>query len=151
MTSRVLVCCSLVLAGLAYAGVFPDSFTILPASQGQAVLRQCSRGAPTSVSGFWQVSPSQVFEMERRLPEFLRRSGHRIETTNYFRQYIGIVSHGRKLIYLNAFIRGALTVSPRLNWKTTAFTARDGGDGFWGVEYDPVDKTFRHFESNGVA
>src|SRR6266481_8613398 len=112
MTLRVLVCLLLALVGSVRGGLLPDSCVILPSSEGRAVLRQCSRGAPTEVSEFWQPSVSQILEMESRLPEFLRRNGHHIETADYFRQYIGVVSHSQKRIYLNAFSRDYLRVNP---------------------------------------
>jgi hypothetical protein len=152
MTLRTL-CCFLFLAPFVFAQPesLPDRFAILPESQGPALVRQCSRLAPRDVSGFWSPSVAQVLALEQRLPDLFRKSQPKIKLANYFRQYVGIVSHGRKLIYLNAFIKGGLDVNPKKDWKTTAIIVCDGGDGFWGVEFDPAENTFQHLETNGVA
>src|SRR5205814_4321209 len=152
MTLRAL-CCFLFLAPFVFAQAasLPDRCAILPESQGPALMRQCSRLAPRDVSSFWSPSGAQILALEQRLPEFLRKSQPQIKLTNYFWQYVGILSHGRKLIYLNAFIKGGLGANPKTDWKTTAVIICDGGDGFWGVEFDPVENTFQHLETNGVA
>ena len=151
MTARVLVWILFAASLSAHGESLPESCAILPVSQGPALIRQCSRGAPSGVSEFWEPSISQILAIEQRLPEFLRSTSHSIKASDYLRQYVGVVSHGRKLIYLNAFIRGGLTVNPKKDWKTMAVIVCDGGDGFWGVEFDPADNSFHHFESNGVA
>src|SRR5947207_3560016 len=99
MTLRSLFC-FLFLATFVFARAdsLPDRCTILPESQGRVLMRQCSRLAPSDVSGFWTPSVAQVLALEQRLPDLLRRSEPEINLPNYYRQYIGVVSHGRKLI-----------------------------------------------------
>jgi hypothetical protein len=128
----------------------PDDCTILPASQGPALIRQCSRGAPSDVSGFWNPTAAQVNEIEKRLPGFVRQSGHDVFSGS-LRQYIGFTSRNKKFIYLNAFPKSALEIKHPTNWKTAVFTVCDGGDHFWGVEFDPSTKTFHNLEFNGEA
>ena len=130
----------------------PDHCVILPTSQGPALIRQCSRGSPADVSGFWNPSLSQVLAVEQRLPELLRKSGHELKLSDSYRQYVGVTSHGKKLIYLNSFPGFALGHSSnRRDWRTTALTVCDGGDVFWGAEFDPADNTFHNVQFNGVA
>lgn len=152
MTLRAL-CYFLVLAPCVFARAdsLSDHSAILPESQGPVLMRQCSRPAPTDVSGFWSPSPEQVSAFEQRLPDFLRKSALPVKLPDYYRQYVGVISHGRRLIYLNAFYAGFLTHDPKRDWKISAVIVCDGGDGFWGVEFDPADKTFHHLESNGLA
>jgi len=133
-------------------GSLPDHCAILPISQGPALIRQCSRSSPTAVSSFWSPSASQVLAVEQRLSELLRESGHKLKISDSFRQYVGVTSYGKKLIYLNCFPEFALDhSSDRRDWRTTALTVCDGGDVFWGVEFDPVDNTFHNIQFNGVA
>jgi hypothetical protein len=130
----------------------PDHCAILPTSQGAAVLQQCSRGSPADVSDFWIPSASQVLAIEKLLPELLRKSGHKLKLFDSYRQYVGVTSHGKKLIYLNSFPGFALEhSSDRRDWRTTALTVCDGGDVFWGVEFDPADNTFHDMQFNGEA
>jgi len=130
----------------------PDHCAILPTSQGAALIRQCSRGSPAGVSGFWNPSLSQVLAVEQRLPELLRKSCHKLKLSDSYRQYVGVTSRGKKLIYLNSFPEFVLGHSgDRRDWRTTALIVCDGGDVFWGVEFDPADNTFHNIQFNGVA
>jgi hypothetical protein len=147
----VVLLALLVSSSAASGGSLPDHCAILPISQGPALIRQCSRGSPTDVSDFWSSSPLQVLAIEQRLPELLRKSGHKIKLSDSRRQYVGVTSHGKKLIYLNAFPASALDISEHTNWQTTALTVCDGGDVFWGVEFYPADNTFHNIQFNGVA
>jgi hypothetical protein len=151
MTSRVF--CFLLITSFAFArsDALPDRSAILPESQGPELMRQCSRPAPRDVTSFWTPSVAQILDLEQRLPEFLQKREPQIKLPSYFRQYVGVVSHGRKLIYLNAFIKGALDVNPHKDWKTTAIRVCDGSNGFWGVEFNPADNTFHKLETNGIA
>ena len=152
MTQRIFSLLPLFVAFMcADAESLPPRVAILPESQGPTLMRQCSRSAPSDVSGFWIPSVGEVMALERRLPEFLRKTQPEIKLPDYYRQYIGVISHGRKIIYLNAFTGGGLQVNPDRDWKTTGIRVCDGGYGFWGVEFDPADNSFHHFETNGVA
>lgn len=152
MRTQFLAMLLALLAWSANGESLPDHCAILPTSQGPALVRQCSRGSPADVSGFWSPSPSQVLAVEQRLPELLRRSGHKLKLSDSYRQYVGVTAHGKKVIYLNSFPEFALDYSEvRGDWRTTALTVCDGGDVFWGVEFDPADNTFRYLQFNGAA
>ena len=128
----------------------PDQAAILPTSEGPKIIEQCSRADPTDVSGFWSPAVADVATLERRLPQLLRTSGHKIDLSKSHRQYIGIVSRGKKLIYLNAFSDTIFTAPEyRTSWKRRAIVVCDGGDVFWGVEFDPAANRFAHLEFNG--
>jgi hypothetical protein len=93
-----------------------------------------------------------VLEIENRLQEFLGKNGHKLMLSDSYRQYIGVISHGKKLIYLNAFDKSILTDSAEhRDWRTKALIICDGGDAFWGVEFDPADNTFHNLQFNGVG
>ena len=147
----VVLLLALFVCSTVAGGSLPSDCAILPVSQGPALIRQCSRGSPANVSGFWNPSPAQVLIIEQRLPELLLKSGHKIVLGGSCRQYIGVTSRGKKLIYLNTFPASALDVGEHTNWKTAAFTVCDGGDVFWGVEFDPADNSFHNVQFNGVA
>jgi len=129
----------------------PNGYAIMPQSEGPALIRQCSRFAPTHISGFWSPSVPRVQAIEQRLVEILKPSGHHIKLPDSRRQYIGVMTRGKKLIYLNAFPASALDYPDHIDWTKTAFTACDGGDVFWGVEFDPATNSFTNLEFNGDA
>jgi hypothetical protein len=129
----------------------PDGYAIMPQLAGPDLMRQCSRFAPTHISTFWTPSVLQVQAIEQRLIKLLRRSGHHINLVDSRRQYIGVITRGKKLIYLNAFPASALDPPDHIDWRRTAFTACDGGDVFWGVEFDPATNSFANLEFNGDA
>jgi hypothetical protein len=129
------------------AEALPKDCAIMPVAQAKGLIHQCSRPSPANVTAFWTPSVAQVLEAERRLPAFLSQSGHKIDLSRTHRQYMGIISAGKKLIYLNAL----LADQSDLDWKTTAIIVCDGGDAFWGVEFDPTDNSFHNIEFNGEA
>ena len=155
MAARLIILVLVAVRVVVMAGptdtAFSDHATILSASQGPMMMKQCSRHDPADISGFWMPSTADVAALEKRLPELLRASGHKIDLSDSYRQYVGIVSRGKKLIYLNAF-SGTVFVHPplRRSWRTEAMIVCVGGDVFWGVEFDPATNTFDHLEFNGA-
>jgi len=151
MRSLVLpVFVAIVWVVAASAADVSDHVVILPPSEGPTMIKQCSRSGPAEVTGFWLPSLADVAASEKRLQKLLRDSGREIDLGNSYRQYIGIVSGGKKLIYVNAF-SGTILVHPgfRTSWKKEALVACDGGEIFWGVEFDPVTQSFAHLAFNG--
>jgi hypothetical protein len=148
--------------GLAIGG---KPWAILPVGESKPALMQCSRVSPGPSAPFWSPTPAQVEELEKRLPSYLRQQKHAEHSdylSSYLRQYVGFTRKGRKLIYLNAFTTNVLDTfcrdgfkafpgDCRNHWRSHAFTVCDGGDHFWGVEYDPESKTFSGLDFNGVA
>jgi hypothetical protein len=125
----------------------PKDCAILSSAQAPGMIRQCSRPSPKNVTGFWTPSVGDVLEAEKRLPAFLSRCGHKIDLARTHRQYMGIISAGKKLVYLNAL----LAEESDLDWRAGAIMVCDGGDAYWGVEFDPADKSFQNLEFNGEA
>jgi hypothetical protein len=152
MKCLITVCIIAAMLAITFAGgeSLPEHCAILPVSEGPALMKQCSRNAPTDVSGFWNPSPSQVNAIEQQLPELLRKSGHKLKLSDSYRQYVGITVHGKKLIYLNSFPESVPSESG-LDWRAKAIIVCDGGDAFWGVEFDPAENTFHEIQFNGVG
>jgi hypothetical protein len=132
------------------AQALDKDWAVLPLSQGRSLIAQCSRAGPANVTGFWTPSFEQVLLIEERLPALLSKSGHKVNLARTRRQYVGIISSGKKLIYLNALL--AETPQPDdPDSRSAAVMVCDGGDAFWGVEFDPVDRTFHKLDFNGEA
>ena len=126
-------------------------FAILPASEGRAAIDQCSRSAPERVTRFWRPTAAQVEAAEKALPAFLHAQGHKDWLRESFRQYVGVVVGGKRLIYLNAFPAPTPGTAEARDARTKAYTACDGGSSFWGAEFDPATSRFQHLDFNGVA
>jgi len=143
------------VAGLAGAIAAPvwnsKDGVIFPADKAQSLLHQCSRGTPQKVKGFWQPQISQIAELEQLLPGLLEKnfSGQRHPPIqDYRRQYAGLIVQERKLIYVNGFLSGNRELE---GWRTNPVVVCDGGNSFFGVEYDPQTKSFQSLAFNGVA
>jgi hypothetical protein len=131
-------------------------YAILPVSEARAAIDQCSRTAPEHVTTFWLPTPSQVEAAQRALPAYLRTTGEKITRRKivlreFFRQYVGVVVRGKRLMYLNAFPAPAPRSADARDAQVKAYVVCDGGSSFWGAEFDPATNTFNHFDWNGVA
>jgi hypothetical protein len=112
--------------------------------------RLCSRPTPERMSQYWQLSPSEVSEIDAALLEYLRSSGSRAKLSLpvelYQRQYLGFHRDNVRIVYVNAFpakAQGAVRASSK-----EFIRGCDGGGNFWGIEYNPANKTFNGFAIN---
>jgi hypothetical protein len=139
----------------------PRDGALLPSEAGKEVLHQCSRGVPAKVDGTWRPTEEQIASLERLLPPALHAATKALRlpyrpTNDFRRQYLGIIGGSRKRIYVNAFPRDSgdpvldgVPAARKFDWHRQAVVVCDGGPTFFGVEYDPVAKSFSHFEFNG--
>jgi len=111
------------------------------------VLDTCSRTSPGReagrVSGYWAPSRQQVDQMEAKLSSLEAQVPHVLD---FDRQYVGIESGGRQLIYINAF---HLPEDASTNPAREAIRVCDGGRQFWGAVYDPATGSFSDLQFNG--
>lgn len=132
-------------------------FTVLEGRHAQTFSRQCSRAPLPVFQGTWQPGEEDIKALEEQLPavEGLKASICCIKDArvgsvhDYYRQYVGIVVNGRKLIYINAFAR-RLTEYGYDWWRRKPALACEGGEAFWGVLYDPLSQSFSQLAFNGV-
>lgn len=131
---------------------------ILDVALGPAVLYQCSRPTPQATEGFWAPSTAQVNRLEELLPAYVAKNPPRLAPElvkilpKYKRQYVGVVSNKKKIIYVN-FFKSSELESPSLvyvayDWRKEAVVVCDGGDWFLGVEYDVATETFSNLFPN---
>lgn len=122
--------------------------------------------------GFWTPSPQEVEVVETRLKEALQKAVKDPEQFNkyaqtsdsqkylseqiarilshyeeYRRQYIGLVIHGKRHIYLNSF-SSRESASDYTKHFVMVF---DGGFWFWHILYSMDDGTFFNLSINGEA
>ena len=117
-------------------------------------LDQCSRYTPLAEDTFVP-NDSEVQQLEADLHKLRRMKAHHccmlkmrlLDPGSYYRQYIGIKSSGRRLIYINAFPDDP----PPDDWRERGVGFCDGGPTLWGVVYDPETREFRELAFNGLA
>ena len=129
-----------------------QKWALLPSDQAHTVARLCSRSSLPKVDGGWQPTMIDVNAMENALSEAAYVRGKLAHSTapandphHYYRQYVGVVIAGRKLIYVNG-----ICGKPPSSWKQAFADICDGGCN-WGVLYDPVSGEFSQFGINGIA
>lgn len=153
MMRRVDLVAAFMVAAIAAPVWNPKDGAIFPPDKALALLHQCSRGTPQNVKGFWRPQVSQIAGLEQLLPGLLEKdlSGQRHPPIqDYARQYAGLIVKERKIIYVNGFHSGKEDRESQ-RWRTKPVVVCDGGNGFFGVEYDPQTKTFQSLAFNGVA
>jgi len=164
-TFRTIVCAGALLLSVSAAAEMapldPRDGAILSGEVSKGLLHQCSRGAPTNVTGTWTPDRQQIVELEKGLPAALAAEpshGRELGSIKTFRrQYAGFMLGSRRIIYVNAFpseIGGPNKDGPpaarTFDWRKQPEIVCDGGPAFFGVEYDPAPKAFQHFEFNGL-
>jgi len=140
----------------------PGRYALLDASQAVDAGQQCSRTAPAIEAG-WDLSDASAQAVERRLIELAEAplsgppavggsTGRSAEPTpdlaRSFRQYVGAVVGGRRVIYVNAFPLSMAESDPDLD-PTRLVRVCDGGASFWGVVFDPETGRFSDLAFNG--
>jgi len=65
--------------------------------------------------------------------------------TDYKRQYIGVISNGKKVLYLS-FIHNWVIKTDAQDWRHHWIAILDGGDLTWSVLYDPATGSFSDWE-----
>ena len=141
-------------AGQAASLLNPAWGVVFPAASAMQLAHQCSRPAPSPVSGVWLPSPAQIAALEPKLSTLIASqltpySRDRFAAANYYRQYGGLLVNGHAIIYVNGFYRSLLSTSPGTDWKTKAVLICDGGIIAFGAEYDPATGTLARFAFNG--
>lgn len=118
---------------------------IVPVSAAPELLNQCSRETVSPVASYWRPTPSMIGDLEMRLPTFLSYESRLQPLASYVRQYTGVVSEGRTLIYASF-----VTVPADIPWQRQVVLLCDGGNRAWGVAFDVDSKTFDAVRINGA-
>lgn len=138
----------------------PDWAVVLPADYWPSnMYKWCSRDAPGR-SGYWAPDSATIGPLEAALPPALERALEqrikdpmgRPRPSDYYRQYIGIRSGRRQVVYINGFHRGyveALRAEFGDSWRTRVVNVCDGGTTFFGAEYDLVTREVTNIRFNG--
>jgi len=121
---------------------------VLPANVGPALLRQCSRAAPSNVTEFWVPAEADIVDLEQRLSAYLLQvHSTKPPANSYHRQYIGIIRNGTRLIYGNYYPASLSSV----NDSKIPVMVCDGGPALWGIVFNTDTKVFTEVQFNGYA
>jgi len=115
--------------------------------------RMCSRSGPSWVTSYWEVSREDVQRVDTALLAYLGNAPGKTtlayKPEKFVRQYAGFRRFGRQFIYVNAFPSDSLALSKEDPSKELLIGC-DGGDVFWGIEYEVKRGTFGGLETNGA-
>lgn len=127
---------------------------ILPIEHSPLLTGVCSRGVPRSIDGYWLPAAADIDALEQDLPGYLAHTldikghGESYSLTQFRRQYIGFISHGRRFIYGN-FYPSSLSYSD--SERAALKDICDGGPLFWGVVYSVDNREFSQLAFNGIG
>jgi hypothetical protein len=107
--------------------------------------RLCNASAePTGMTGFWQVSPAEVANIDGALFAFLRRQQMSADTVRslaqYGRQYLGFFRGTRQYVFIHAFPPDLRVAREDAETEVMAVC-----DNSWRVEYDVGAQQFANF------
>jgi hypothetical protein len=144
-----------VLLSIAFCGALSQEnrrWVILPESEVKSIRSFCSRSAPSDIEGSWTPTTKDIEALESHLsnlskPDSAQKRFSIEHPERFYRQYLGILIKGRKLIYLNAFSGPYLPKS----WLAKMVIVCDGGVDSWGVVYDLGIEEFSDLHVNGFA
>lgn len=117
---------------------------IVPVSAAADLLNQCSRLTVSPIEGYWRPEPAMILELEARLPLFLMYESRLQPLDSYVRQYGGVISMGRPVVYAS-FLASSLDAE----WQDRVVVLCDGGNSAWGVAFDVELRTFGEVNVNG--
>ena len=137
---------------------------VLAGPRAAEVLRQPSRRVPI-VDGTWtpddgilaDIAPQVCSVLQSLLDERRTRlaawfvSARERNASDYCVQCVGVIRAGRRLVYLNGFQRHpAIGIgSDGDGWRAVPVIVCDGGQGFFGAEYDPQTRRIMRLVFNG--
>jgi hypothetical protein len=154
---------------------------MLPDSAHQRSL-SCADIVIPSITGAWTPSTEQISGLEgvlarvltdslvpwrQPLPKGTPEPENRFlpVVSDYYRQYVGIIANGHRLIFINGFHRSHFQLMQRIDsidhargrsahhfdWRTTPVLVCDGGAGYFSAIYDPNTRAILQFSFNGLG
>ena len=141
----------------AYAGTttLSTQSVILPADFGPQLVHGCGvtfAKYEGDVTGYWSPGVDDAKQMERALPAYLKQTEVHRPFTDYYRQYVGIVAGGMRLVFVSAFASPSGVREKDFipaDWRDTPVTICGGSTDAWRVAFDPQRKQFSHWSVNG--
>ena len=152
----------MIVAAVAFsqvAALNPQWGAVLPDDQALTFARPrlCNRPGAGPADGTWAPDAATIRRLESVLGVELQaaldlspeRGGRARLAGDYYRQYAPLVIGGKRIVYINGFHRRTVDNNPKFSWKTTASQACDGGQLFFGTEYDVAGGRLSRIIFNG--
>jgi hypothetical protein len=158
MPIRRLRIVSLFCLGIAIAAAQQSQrYAVLPQTEAKSLVGlRLLNSPPRKITGTWEPTQIDVDGLEANLRQVsvLSRQWKSAQwyvdhPERYFRQYLGVLSGGRKLIYVNALCGHLNGSQPPSYWRDHYVRVSDGGNCFWNVVYDTSTRTFVDLLVNG--
>jgi hypothetical protein len=132
--------------------VFAGEYVVIQQAHSKALVEQCSRST-VPIEGSWNLTEAYVKALEANIHKLKELESHkccgsgRLESKpeDYYRQYVGVIINGNKVIYINAISGG---------WRGSKYDPQivcDGGKWYWGAIFDPATKKFSDLAFNGES
>jgi hypothetical protein len=108
----------------------------------------------------WQPSAGDIARLEKLLPEFMRRQKDLPRDYQplheYYRQYVGIVRDGKKVIGVSFIHSSILETMERVqgkrwDFRKTPIAVMDGGAYVFHLQFEPATGAFSNLRFNGYA
>lgn len=149
----------------AQQSLIPGHTVVLKGMTGRSLFQQCSRSSPTGREGYWDPTAPNIKQIEVALPGYLSQQKLPTGTSakylsGYYFQCVGFIRKKHHIVYLNAFspsVKDSMahdTIPDKkrpFNWKIDPVSVCDGGDSFYGIEYDVETKKFSNLSFNGMG
>lgn len=145
MRVALIVILSLLAACSNGQRVSPHSVILKP-KNAPKVIKSCNPEIPPDITDYWTPSVADAQQMEALLPNFLLNSPIHRQFSDYYRQYVGVIANGRKLVFVSAFVTPS---EWHMHWKSDPVAVCGGGSDYWRVAFDPQTKEFSHWNVNG--
>lgn len=147
MQYRASIILALLLAAIS-SDVIGAEFVLLKPKDIPELMKQCSRSAPIPSSQGWVPTQKMIDEIKHELQKSPILKNDRLQDLEKYNfQIVGIFIKGKRAIYINGVGVSA--------WKgidhNKPIVACDGGNLFFGVLYNPIEKSFDHLSINGPS
>jgi hypothetical protein len=129
-----------------------ENYAVMPANASHEF--KAFFGESRGIEGSWEPSKRNIESIETHLSDVSKltsedgiRGAKIAEPLRYRRQYVAILSQGRRLILVNAF----LMEPPPVDWREHLVSIGDGGKTEWRACFDPRTDQFSHLTTNSAG
>lgn len=124
------------------------TYFVLTGQEAERLVQYCSR-FKDGVEGYWTPEIPDLQKLEANLNKHLNSFGPELESKllRYTRQYAGAIKGGRRLIFVNGFLK---TLGDKMGSDISkeALILYGGGSAVYRVEYDVESKAIQNFAFN---